>query len=71
MHVTLTLNLGELLHMHLKGIPCRVYISDMKLLRVPEADAFFYPDVMVTCDARNRDTDMFKQLPVLIVEVLS
>ena len=69
-HVTLTLNLGAMLQMHLKGKPCRAYIADMKL-RVPEVDAFFYPDVMVTCDARDRDTDMYKQHPVMIAEVLS
>ena len=40
-------------------------------LRVSEVDAYFYPDVMLTCDARDRDTDMYKQHPVLIAEVLS
>jgi len=69
-HVTLTLNLGTMLNMHLKGKPCRAYIADMKL-RVSEVDAFFYPDVMVTCDQRDRDTDMYKQYPVMIAEILS
>jgi Uma2 family endonuclease len=69
-HVTLTLNLGTMLNMHLKGKPCRSYVADMKL-RVSEVDAFFYPDVMVTCDLRDRDTDMYKQHPVLIAEILS
>jgi len=69
-HVTLTLNLGTLLNVHLKGKPCRAYIADMKL-RVSEVDAFFYPDVMVTCDLRDRDAAMYKQHPVLIAEILS
>ncbi|MFZ4855442.1 MAG: Uma2 family endonuclease [Desulfuromonadaceae bacterium] len=69
-HGTLTLNLGAMLNMHLKGTSCRAYIADMKL-RVSEVDAFFYPDVMVTCDQRDRDTDMYKQHPVLIAEILS
>ncbi len=69
-HGTLTLNLGAILNMHLKGKPCRTYIADMKL-HVSVTDAFFYPDVMVTCDVRDRGTDMYKQYPVLIVEVLS
>ena len=69
-HGTLTLNLGAILNMHLKGTSCRAYIADMKL-RVSEVDAFFYPDVMVTCDQRDRDTDMYKQHPVLIAEILS
>ena len=69
-HVTLTLNVGSAIHAHLKGKPCRAYIADMKL-HVSEVDAYFYPDVMVTCDQRDRDTDMFKQYPVMIAEVLS
>ena len=32
-----------------RGGPCRVYISDMKL-RVKTWKAYYYPDVMVTCD---------------------
>jgi Uma2 family endonuclease len=69
-HVTVTLNIGTMFHVHLKGKPCRSYVADMKL-RVSEVDAFFYPDVMVTCDVRDRETDMYKQYPVLVAEVLS
>jgi Uma2 family endonuclease len=32
---------------------------------------FYYPDVMVTCDERDRTPDDFKRYPCLIVEVLS
>ena len=69
-HTEITGNLFALIHAHLKGKPCRAYIADMKL-RISEVDAFFYPDVMVTCDLRDRDTDMYKQYPVLIAEILS
>jgi Uma2 family endonuclease len=69
-HTELAGNLFALVHSHLKGKPGRSYIADMKL-RVSEVDAFFYPDVMVTCDARDRETDMYKQYPVMIAEVLS
>lgn len=69
-HTELAGNLFALAHAHLKGKPCRAYIADMKL-RVPEVDAFFYPDVMVTCDVRDRDIDIYKLHPVLIAEVLS
>jgi Uma2 family endonuclease len=69
-HMELAGNLFAIVHAHFKGKICRVYISDMKL-RVSEVDAFFYPDVMVTCDQRDRDSDMFKQYPTLIAEVLS
>ncbi|MBK9441741.1 MAG: Uma2 family endonuclease [Comamonadaceae bacterium] len=69
-HATVALNLGAALREHLRGTPCLPFISDMKL-RVASADAFFYPDVMVTCDARDRRADLFVEHPQLIVEVLS
>ena len=69
-HTEIAGNFFVLVHAHLKGKPCRAYIADMKL-RVSEVDAFFYPDVMVTCDQRDRDTDMYKQYPVLMAEILS
>jgi len=52
-----------------RGGPCRVFISDMKL-HVADWDAFYYPDVMVVCDARDTQTN-YKEFPSLVVEVLS
>lgn len=69
-HATVAGNLFALLHSHLKGSPCRLYMSDMKA-HVAKANAFFYPDVMVTCDPRDKGSDYFKQHPLLVVEVLS
>jgi Uma2 family endonuclease len=40
-------------------------------LRVEAANAYLYPDVVVTCDARDRADDLCKRYPSLIVEVLS
>ncbi len=69
-HVTVAGNLFALMHAHLRGGACRVYIADMKV-SVERANSFFYPDIMVTCDARDRETDYYKRFPSLIVEVLS
>lgn len=69
-HVTVSLNVASLLKAHLRGGPCRVYISDMKL-QVDAANAYFYPDVFVTCDVRDRSEETCKRYPSLIVEVLS
>jgi len=69
-HVTIAGNLFALLKQSLKGTPCRAYISDMKV-NVEKANAFFYPDVLVTCNAEDRDNTLFKQHPVFIAEVLS
>jgi Uma2 family endonuclease len=50
---------------------CRAYIHDMKLRIVQgEETTFYYPDVMVSCDPADRASH-FRDMPVLIVEVLS
>ena len=56
----------------LRGAPCRVFINDLKLLINSEGD-YLYPDVMVSCDPRDRPPgeDRFISHPWLIVEVLS
>lgn len=71
-HNTIALNIASMLKSAFRGSPCRAFIADMKL-RIDEADAIFYPDVMVTCDPRDRlpEADIAKHHPVLIVEVLS
>ncbi|MFO1359403.1 Uma2 family endonuclease [Plasticicumulans sp.] len=63
-------NLYMLLRAHLRGSPCQVFISDMKV-RVDAADAIFYPDLLVTCSASDRSDRLAKRDPVVIVEVLS
>lgn len=64
-------NLFTALHAHLRGGPCRVFMSDMKLrLRHAQDDYFYYPDVMVAC--RPDDNARFwREQPKLVVEVLS
>ena len=69
-HVTIAGNLFAVLRSHLRGTGCRAYVSDMKA-RIETANRFFYPDVMVTCDERDKSTSNYKQYPCLIVEVLS
>ncbi len=69
-HVTIAGNLFILFKQALKGSPCRVYIADMKV-KVATANAFFYPDVFVTCEPREASNTLFKQHPVMIAEVLS
>ena len=69
-HVTIAGNLFALLRGHVRGTGCRVYISDMKA-RIESRDRFYYPDVMITCDARDQETSNYKRFPKLIVEVLS
>ncbi|MEW5973924.1 MAG: Uma2 family endonuclease [Pseudomonadota bacterium] len=69
-HVTISGNVFAALRAHVRGTPCRAYIADMKL-RVEKADAFFYPDVFVTCSSEDAKREDHKAEPVLIIEVLS
>ncbi|WP_027994709.1 Uma2 family endonuclease [Simplicispira psychrophila] len=69
-HVTLALNLAVALRAHLRGGPCSVFISDMKL-RVAADNAYFYPDVFVTCADADRAQALHKSAPTLVAEVLS
>lgn len=69
-HAHVSGNLYAALKAALRGTPCRVFVADMKLL-VREADAVFYPDVTVSCDARDRSTPLYLAHPKLVVEVLS
>ena len=48
-------NVFAALKSRLKGTPCMAFIENMKL-RVAD-DAPFYPDVFVTCDARDLRTE--------------
>ncbi len=61
-------NLYMLFRDHLRGTPCRVFMSDLKL-KVDTADAYFYPDLMVTCETA--PDSHFREQPKLVIEVLS
>ena len=71
-HGTAAGNLFAALHGRLRGKPCKPFMSDMKV-HVEAANSFFYPDILVTCDPRDRvpEASHVKHHPVLIVEVLS
>ena len=70
-HVIITGNLSALLVTHLRGTACISYGLDMKV-RLPELKLFYYPDLAVTCDDRDRvSNEDFILHPKLIIEVLS
>ena len=68
-HNQVAMNLTFLLRNHLQGTSCSVYMSDVKV-RIEAADAFYYPDVVVSCEPTD-PKDLFLTDPVLVIEVLS
>lgn len=69
-HNDIAVNLTTALKNHLRGKGCKVSLADAKVM-ISENGPFHYPDVVVTCDERDRRAIKFIQYPCLIVEVLS
>ncbi len=69
-HNSAALNTATELKQHLKGTPCKTFMSDM---RVRAGNDYFYPDVVVTCGANDTSNPKALEItePKLIVEVLS
>jgi Uma2 family endonuclease len=69
-HGLIALNLASLFSQRLPD-RCQVFMSDMKVrIQTAEREVFYYPDVLVSCDSRDRET-YYRQYPCLVVEVLS
>lgn len=69
-HVLIVGNFFALLRSHVRGSGCRAYISDTKV-HLEECSAYHYPDVVVSCDLRDRSFSNFLRYPSLVIEVLS
>jgi Uma2 family endonuclease len=69
-HNLIALNLASTLRAFLRGKDCRVFMADVKV-QISATHSFHYPDVMVSCDERDRSAINLIQYPCLIVEVLS
>ncbi len=68
-HATIGVNVTSTLRRLLRGSPCRVYNSDLRV-RISET-RYVYPDASVSCDERDRGQSDMVRSPRLIVEVLS
>jgi Uma2 family endonuclease len=69
-HSKIAVNFSSALRNRLRGTGCQVLNSDAKV-QIAEASSFFYPDISVTCDDRDRNASQFISYPCLIVEILS
>ncbi|MDT9338086.1 Uma2 family endonuclease [Trichodesmium erythraeum 21-75] len=68
-YVTIAGNLFALLINYLGHSGGRTYMSDMKA-HIEITNTFFYPDIMVICDARDKALPNHKKYICLIVEIL-
>jgi Uma2 family endonuclease len=70
-HNLIAQNICQAFRQHLKGGPCSVFISDVKVqLSLQQQDVFYYPDLVVGCDPRDTEP-LSLQFPKLLVEVSS
>ncbi|ACB50136.1 hypothetical protein cce_0785 [Crocosphaera subtropica ATCC 51142] len=69
-HNTLALNIACALKNHLKGKGGKVLICGAKV-QISERGPYHYPDVVISCDERDKKAFKFLQHPCLIIEVLS
>lgn len=69
-HVIIAGNMFAMLRNKLRGSGCQAYISDTKA-QIESINVYYYPDVIVSCDQRDRAFDNFLRYPCLIIEVLS
>lgn len=69
-HNEIALNLALALRQLSKGSSCRVFISDMKL-RISQRNSYYYPDVLLTCEPNQEDSEYFVDQPCLVIEVVS
>lgn len=68
-HSQISANFAALLIPHLRGKGCKVTISDAKV--VTSSGKYYYPDLVITCDDRDRFARDFLQYPTIIIEILS
>lgn len=69
-HNLIALNLASALKSHLRKKSCLVVMADVKV-QISRNGPYHYPDVMVSCDPRDKNAIKLIQYPCLIVEVLS
>lgn len=66
----IALNFYSALRSHTRTKGCRVNVADVKV-QTAETGTFFYPDLLVSCDPRDKTAIKFVRFPCLIAEILS
>ena len=70
-HGLIALNVAAALRPHVRGTPCQLFITDMKVrIQLKGQTIFYYPDLILSCDPGDRHP-YFRTSPCMVVEVLS
>ena len=70
-HNAICLETAARIKQHLHGGPCRTFIESVKVQISDDlGEAFYYPDVFVTCEPADDDSHVVRH-PKLVIEVLS
>ena len=71
-HNLIAVNLVASIHVQLKGKPCKVYSSDMRV-KVSATGLYTYPDVVALCGEAHFDDEQQDTLlnPDMVIEVIS
>lgn len=68
-HNDIAINLLIALRPHVRDEKCRINMADVKVRVSPTA--YFYPDLVVSCDERDLNAIKLIEFPKLIIKVLS
>src|SRR5437667_6360776 len=68
-HNRIAINIVSQLVERLRGKRCEPFGADMKL-KMPDSEAFYYPDALIACDPADSAT-YFRQRPTVVFEVSS
>lgn len=60
-HNDIALNLYRALYPHLRARGCRINVADVKV-QVSTQSPYYYPDVVVSCDARDLNARKFNSI---------
>lgn len=72
LHNQILVNLAASWRMQSKGGQCQIFSQSVKLrVQWGEEDYFYYPDVMLVCDATDKASQVYCERPCVLVEVLS
>ncbi len=70
LHNFICQNILIALRQMLKSTSCKVFMENVKV-QITNAKHYTYPDVFVTCDARDLESPYIKKYPSVIIEVAS